>query len=214
MFDFRSRGQPSGLETILQSWGVAVVDDTVKDLNNTVTTYDIVVSAFGKHPVVDSVAESRLQIISPCPVVPLPQPSPSASAPVVTGLFGTSATATLLQNSSEPPRAYPLACAVEQKPVAGVTNPRGNTRIIAVGDDVFLGNHYIKWDGNRDFLNAALNWLCDRPTLVAGIGPRPVTDLRLQLTQKQQEELDWLLMGALPGAVLVFGWIVWFARRK
>jgi len=49
---------------------------------------------------------------------------------------------------------------------------------------------------------------------VAGIGPRPVTDLRLQLTLKQQEELNWLLMGALPGAVLVFGWIVWLARRK
>jgi hypothetical protein len=26
--------------------------------------------------------------------------------------------------------------------------------------------------------------------------------------------LRWLLLGALPGAVLVFGWLIWLLRRK
>ena len=68
--------------------------------------------------------------------------------------------------------------------------------------------------GNRDFLNAAVNWLCDRPLLVSGIEPRPVTDFHLQLTRHQQRQLAWLLLGALPGGVLFFGWLVWLVRRK
>jgi hypothetical protein len=86
--------------------------------------------------------------------------------------------------------------------------------MIVVGDDIFLGNYYIDSGGNRDFLNAAVNWLCDRPMLLSGIGPRPVTNLRLQITQHQQRQLTWLLLGALPGGVLVFGWFVWLVRRK
>jgi ABC-type uncharacterized transport system involved in gliding motility auxiliary subunit len=129
-------------------------------------------------------------------------------------LFATSEGGTLLENRNEPPHNYPLACAVEQKPVAGVNNPRGNTRIIVVGDDIFLGNYYIDSSGNRDFLNAAVNWLCDRPWLVAGIEPRPVTNFRLHLTRQQQRQLTWLLLGALPGGVLFFGWLVWLVRRK
>jgi hypothetical protein len=202
------------LEAIMRSWGVVVIGDTVQDPDHTMTTHDIIVNTFDKHPVVDSLSQSQLQIYSPYPVVPLPQSAQAANAPTVTGLFGTSPGATLLSNSSEPPHSYALACAVEQKPVAGVTNPRGNTRIVAVGDDVFLGNWYIKSGGNRDFLNAALNWLCDRPPLVSGIGPRPVTDLRLQITQHEQRELNWLLLGALPGIVLLFGWFVWLVRRR
>ncbi len=67
---------------------------------------------------------------------------------------------------------------------------------------------------NRDFLTYAINWLCDREQLLTGIGPRPVTEFRLLLTQKQQRELNWLLLAALPGAVLAFGWLVWLVRRR
>jgi hypothetical protein len=34
------------------------------------------------------------------------------------------------------------------------------------------------------------------------------------ITRREQRELNWLLLGALPGAVLVFGWFVWLVRRK
>ena len=67
---------------------------------------------------------------------------------------------------------------------------------------------------NRDFLNYSLNWLMDRQELLAGIGPRPVTEFRLQVTRQEQQQLNWLLLGALPGGVLIFGWLVWLVRRK
>jgi len=214
MFNFASRGHPTGLESILPEWGVGVVDDVARDPGNTMTSQDIIVDTFGKHPVVDALSQERLQVYSPHPVVKIPQTSQVANLPQVDVLFGTSSGGVLLDNNTEPPQNIPLACAVEQKPVAGVTNPRGNTRIVAVGDYVFLGNYYIDSDGNRDFLNSSVNWLCDRPFLLAGIGPRPVTNFRLQITEHQKHQLNWLLLGALPGGVLVFGWFVWLARRK
>jgi len=34
------------------------------------------------------------------------------------------------------------------------------------------------------------------------------------MTQAQQRNVRWLLLGALPGAVLTFGCLVWLVRRK
>jgi hypothetical protein len=104
--------------------------------------------------------------------------------------------------------------AVEQKPVPGVANPRGTTRMIVAGDSFFLNNRQIESLANRDFAGYAVNWLLDRTVLLDGIGPRPVTEFRLTMTRDQQKTVRWLLLGALPGAVLLFGGLVWLARRK
>ena len=50
--------------------------------------------------------------------------------------------------------------------------------------------------------------------LLEGIGPRPVKEFRLTMTRDQLEKVRWLLLGALPGGVLAFGWLVWLVRRK
>jgi hypothetical protein len=113
-----------------------------------------------------------------------------------------------------PPRRYPLIAAIEQKPVAGVSHPRGNTRIVVAGDSLFLDNQVIEAAANRDFVNYAVNWLVDRSELLGGIGPRPVTEFRLNLTRSQQQQISWLLLGVLPGAVLCLGGLVWLVRRK
>jgi hypothetical protein len=206
---------PTGLETILRTWGVDVENDIAQDFNYSTTPMgtDIKVWQYGNHPVVNSVAQSQLQIYLPHPVLKQPT-SQAANAPEVKELFATSPGGTLMFNPNEPPQQYPLACAAEQKPVAGVTYPRGNTRIIAVGDAAFLGNTLINSGGNRDFLNAAVNWLCDRPQWVAGIGPRPVNNIRLQMTRHELRQLTWLLLLGLPGSVLFLGWLVWLVRRR
>ena len=214
MFNYASQAHPTGLEPILQTWGVNVLNDIAQDADHTISTRDIVVNQFGKHPVVSALSQVQLQVYLPRPIVKINRPNPPASAPQVDELFATSAGGTLLGDRAEPPHNYPLACAIEQKPVAGIANPRGLARIIVVGDSVFLGNYYLDSGGNRDFLNSALNWLLDRPQMLDGIGPRPVTEYRLVITRHQQQQLRWLLLGALPGGVLLFGWLVWLLRRK
>jgi hypothetical protein len=214
LFNYASLKRATGLEPILQRWGVNVVADIAQDSKNTVTGQDVVVRRFGQHPAVDSLAQLSVQMVLPRPVEKINIPNISASAPQVTELLFAGPATTLVNDHSKAPRGFPLAAAVEQKPVAGVANARGTTRIIVTGDSIFLGNYYLEGAGNRDFLNGATSWLLDRPQLLEGIGPRPVAEFRLLLTQHQQLQLRWLLLGALPGGVLFIGWLVWLVRRQ
>ena len=106
-----------------------------------------------------------------------------------------------------------MAVAVEKGRVPGVITDRGSTRLVVVGDSVFLGNHQIESAGNRDFLGYAVNWLLERTQLMQGLGPRPVTEFRLAMTQSQLHRLQWILLAAMPGAVLLLGGLVWLRRR-
>jgi hypothetical protein len=214
LFNYASIKHPTGLEPILQLWGVNVIADAVKDPKNTMTGQDIKVRTFSQHPVVNPLTQMSLQMILPRPIERVERPNPPVNAPQVEELAFSSENSTLAIDSAEPARNYPLIVAVEQKPVAGVANPRGNTRLLVAGDSIFLGNFYIEGGANRDFVGYAVNWLLDRTTLLKGIGPRPVTEFRLLMTRTQQREVRWLLLGALPGAVLLFGCLVWLARRK
>ena len=216
-FNYASIIRPTGLEPILQRWGVNVLADYVKDPKNTKDGQDVVVRKYGQHPLVNPLTAYALQMVLPRPVVKINFSNPPAGAPQVDELAFSSETSTLAGNPAERPQSYSLITAVEQKPVAGVVHPRGNTRILVAGDSVFLGNYYIEGGSlgvNRDFVSYAVNWLLDRPQLLDGIGPRPVTEFRLLLYRHQQQQLRWLLLGALPGSVLFFGWLVWLVRRK
>ena len=63
LFNYASRRQPTGLEPILQLWGVNVVADVVKDPDNTMTGDDIKVRKFSQHPVVNPLTQLALQMI-------------------------------------------------------------------------------------------------------------------------------------------------------
>jgi hypothetical protein len=215
LFNYASVRRPTGLEPILQRWGVNVLPDFVKDRNN--DTDDVIVRKFSSHPVVNPLAQLALQMIRPRCVAKVDVQNPPANSPQVDELAFSSDNSVLVGDSGDSaasPRSYPLMVAVEQKPVAGAANPRGTTRIVVAGDSLFLGNYCIEAGANRDFVGYAANWLLDRQQLLGGLGPRPVTEFRLLITQQQRRQLGWLLVGALPGGVLFFGWLVWLVRRK
>ena len=214
LLNYASIERPTGLEPILQRWGVNVLADYIKDPQNSITGQDVKIREFTPKTFVAPLTQLSLQMILPRPVAKVNWQNPPANAPQVDELALTSETATLAGDPTAAPRRYPVMAAIEQKPVAGVVNRRGNTRIVVAGDSIFLGNYYIEGGANRDFLSYAANWLLDRQELLAGISPRPVTEFRLMLTQKQSQQLDWLLLGARPGGVLFFGWLVWLVRRK
>ena len=213
LVNYFSIKRPTGLEPVLARWGVNVGSDWVQD-PQTVSGKDVVVSSFSQHPVVNPLVGFGLFLYLPRPISKVNWENPPAGAPQVDELAFTSPASTLAGEPGNPPHAYPLMVAVEQKPVAGVANARGTTRILVVGDSFAFGNQSIKSLDNSDFIGYAANWLLDRTTLLKGIGPRPVTEFRLLMTRTQQREVRWLLLGALPGAVLLFGCLVWLARRK
>jgi hypothetical protein len=214
LFNYFSIKHPTGLEPILQKWGVNVIPDVVVDRKDTTSGQDVIIYNFSKHPAVNPLTQLALQLILPRPVARVDWQNPPPDAPKVDELAFSSPQSTLMSDPTAAPRSYPLMAAVEQKAVPGVANTRGTTRMIVVGDSFFLGNRQIESGANRDFVGYAANWLLDRTVLLEGIGPRPVTEFRLTMTRDQLKNVRWLLLGALPGGVLAFGWLVWLARRK
>lgn len=202
--------KPSGLEKVLAGWGVGVLNAAVHD-----PQADTVAEKFSEdHPVINALKGSRLHLILPRPVGRLNVGPPLADAPRVEELVFSSPLAEVRPALVRGQRVFPLAVAVEKGNVKDVITERGTTRIVAVGDSFFFNNRQIESASNRDFAHLALNWLLERTQLMQGLGPRPVGEYRITLAAKQRHTVQWLLLGAIPGAVLLFGGLVWLRRRK
>jgi hypothetical protein len=203
----------TGLERILTKWGVEVSTNIVSDPEAHRGESDLIVSKFSNHPIVNPLLNYQLHLILPRAVGKLPAHTRAADAPTVDEI-AFSGPRSFVGGEKNLRRAYPLMVAVEKGGVKGVITERGTTRMVIVGDSVFLANEMIESAANRDFVGLAANWLLDRPQLVEGIGPRPITEYRLVMTNSQMQAAQWILLGGMPGTVLLLGGIVWLRRRS
>jgi hypothetical protein len=109
--------------------------------------------------------------------------------------------------------SIPVMAAVEKGTVQGIGADRGATRIVVVGDSIFLSNQLMEFLANRAFAVLTVNWLLDRSYLMGGIGPRPIREFHLVMSSAQLLMVRWVMLGALPGGVLILGGLVWWRRR-
>lgn len=219
----RLRNSPSGLERLFTDWGVSLGDAYAFDLPNARAGNDVVTTNLTSHPAIKPLQGNSLYLFFPRPVEPGPVANRGGDAPKVTPLFATSATGvTMGADADGSPRPsprdrrgnIPLAVAVEKGSIAGVSADRGSSRLIVVGESLFLAEPAIGSDANLDFANLAINWLLDRPDHLAGIAPRPINEYRFSLTVSQLRQLRWVLLVLFPGAALGIGVAVWWQRRQ
>ncbi len=215
LFNFGSVRKEMGLERILARWGVDVGHNVVSDPDNTIRGTDVIVSNFGngKHPVVNSLVGSALYLTLPRSVGQLKLSVETADAPRVEEIAFSGPRATIAGDVARKP-PFPLMVAVEKGAIKDVITERGSTRLVVVGDSLLLGNLEIDSAANRDFANNAVNWLLERTQLLTGLGPRPITDYRIVMTKTQLHQSQWVLLGAMPGSVLLLGGLVWLRRRR
>jgi hypothetical protein len=221
LFDQISAGHNLGLEKVLEKWNVRVGHATVQDIKNATdeTGASFSVSALTLHDVMKPILGRQLVMLVPRPIERIKAPPPAAAdEPQVTEL-AFSSTNSVLTNSLDGippgPRSYSLMAAVEKSAPKGVvTDERGATRMLITGDAYFLDNQIIGYGANEDFADAAVNWLLERTTFLEGVGPRPVSEYQLLLTPHQSNTVKGLLLGAIPGGILLFGGLVWLRRRK
>ena len=179
LLDYSSIQHPTGLEDILRRWGVNVGGDVVQDPQHTISGQDVVVLNFSQHPVVNPLTGLAVELILPRPVSRINWQNPPPDAPKVEELAFSGPDSVLMNERGLPSRRYPLMAAIEQNEVKGVAAASGGARMVVVGDSFFLDNQVIEAGANRDFAGYAVNWLLARPTLLKGIGPRPVVEFRL-----------------------------------
>ena len=214
LLNYQSAGKSLGLASLLERWGVVIGEGVVRDPDNTTMGSDLMPNDFGSHVIVNPLLDSRLHLMLPRAVGAVSTNAPGVDALAVEVLVSSGPASLLLSSGDPAPGARPLAVAVERPEAPGVVTERGVTRLVVVGDSIFLGNQMIDSGGNRDFASAVINWLLDRTTLLGGVGPRPIHEYRLVMTDDQFMRVQWILLGGLPAVVLGFGGLIWFTRRR
>lgn len=221
LFNYLARVQPTGLERILAHWGVDVGFDQVVDPQHQKSGEEnlLVANQFGAHPVVQSLQRSGIALMMPRSITAQQGRPLSASAPKATVLVQTSPQGQALTQENRrlvvrKTGSIPLAAAVEMASIKGISSDRGATRIVVAGDSFFLGNAMMELEANRDFARNAVNWLLNRELLLEGIGPHPVHEYQITITQSEMTGLLWLFLVIAPGSVAILGGIVWLRRRN
>ena len=226
LFDAYGLKAETGLEAMLERFGVRVGFDTLKDTQTNVGT-DIVVSEFGNHPITKALSSSgtqRLQVVLPRSITPIPRAGGAADSVRVDPLFTTTAQGMLIEpqrsrggspTASSVRTNYPMAVAVELGGLAMVDAARAGTcRLVVLGDAMFLDNEMFGAAANALFAGYAVNWLLDRSMLLSDIGPQPYHEFSLSMTQSDRTLLNWLFLLGLPGTALAMGFFVWLRRRS
>lgn len=232
LFDVFGARSETGLEALLREFGVKVGFDNVKDPQSESRAggQDLVISEFAPHPIMAALASvdsSRLHLMLPRSISPLPRSSGTAEAVKVEPLFTTGPMGILhepLRRTSSGLESEPisntrtnisLGVAVERGGLPGVDAARGGaSRLVIVGDSMFLSNELIKSAKNSAFALAGISWLVDRSLLLADVGTQPYHEYRLNMKNSERQVLTWVFLVAMPGAVLAFGFFVWLRRRS
>lgn len=205
-------GKATGLEALLSRFGVLVTEVSVSDPDQSQFGSDVVVSAFSKHAMVNPLVGYGIVLDRPRPIINMGGRNQSSEGPRVEPVAFTGKNAFVIGDTNRTRRQFPLIAVMEQG--AAATAQRGASRMVIAGDSFFLDNALIDAYANRDFAICAMDWLLDRTQLVEGLGARPVTEYRLIMTKTQYQQAQWILLGAMPGSVLLLGGLVWIRRRK
>ncbi len=207
----------SGMDALLANFGIASANTPIQEDRDFLLTSDgdLSIRNFSpEHAVTKPLLAENLFLRLNWPR-PLGRattaPSQAGEAPKIIPLARTSDKAV----SGQINQAFPVALAIEQGLIRGLSSERGGTRAVIVSDSLCLDNQIIDSAANHYFAQLAMSWLLDRPQiLLQDIGPRPVRGYKLLMTTPQLNAVRWSLLAGLPGAILLLGGLVWFKRRK
>jgi ABC-type uncharacterized transport system involved in gliding motility auxiliary subunit len=206
---------------MLAEWGVEVLQGIVMDKSQAQAGNSAVLLTgnFGPHPITSPLRGAQVGLIMPQAILPGPQPPQGTAGAKVEPLLLTSSAGMVVRplgdgrGEVDTNGVISVAVAVERGTIAGVSLDRGAARLVVVGDATFVGNQYLEFAANRDFVALAVNWLLDRHQLLE-IGPRPLREYQINLTRTQTQSIAWALLGVLPGGVLTLGLVIWLRRRR
>ena len=214
LFHYDTRSFATGLEPILANFNVNVGTNVINDPANTRSDGAILIGGFNQsHMLVNPLVGSSLAMVQPRSITVLHMGKQGPETPKVDALAFTGEKSTLGDSSTPVGGSVPVMVAVEKGSIKGVFAERGTMAMVVAGDSAFLDNQMIDASDNRDFASFAVNWLLDQTQLLQGVGPHPIKEYKLVMTNSQMANIRWLFLGAMPGAIMLFGGLVWFRRR-
>ncbi len=222
-------GMDSGLEEMLELWGVRLGSDRV--VSSATAGRQLLVTSYGEHPITARLKNITTIFTMPRSVQPLVGTNSAADKPA--DRSADKPRVSILASSSDqgwselsvkqnPPKfdpgvdqrgPVPVAVAIEKGLVSGVDVELQPTRLVIVGDSVLVANGALLGGYNSDFFMNALNWLLERKETLA-IASREPTIVQVALDRGHLRRLSVLAVAGIPGVVVLLGLMVWVHRRK
>jgi ABC-type uncharacterized transport system involved in gliding motility auxiliary subunit len=95
---------------------------------------------------------------------------------------------------------------------AGTYNGKTQGRFVVVGSSMWVGNGFIRFNGNRDLLLNMVNWLTADEDLIS-IRPKAPDDRPINISAQKLNLVFWLSVVIFPLGVVGFGMATWWKRR-
>lgn len=216
----------TGMEKMLERWGVKLAEDVV--VGPTLSGRDLIVNEYGEHPAVKRLAGLVTMFYMPRSVEVMAgfdSGVVTASDKPRAAVLAYSSEAWAEMNLSENParfhegidRTGPVstAVAVEKGAMGGIDVEIKPTRIVVVGDSLFVSNGTLEKavGGNVDFLLSTVSWLLERESLMAVSAKSPY-ELRLDMNFDQMKLMTLFTVCLLPVIMGLTGFLVWLKRRS
>jgi ABC-type uncharacterized transport system involved in gliding motility auxiliary subunit len=213
------RARPSGLEPLLQGYGILFGNDLVVDPARKLPFFDyssVYVTDFRSHPMVDGLRGLAVLLPVARSVTTATAAGASSTILLTTSDEGWGET-NLVQliragqagkdpSDTQGPVSLGVVAESEQDKDKG-------WRIAAFGNSLFLTSGQISNAGNLNLGLNAVNWLVKRDE-VLGIAPRQPEQVQLFLNASQMRWITVLTLLVMPGAAIVLGVAVWWRRRR
>jgi ABC-type uncharacterized transport system involved in gliding motility auxiliary subunit len=205
----------TSLEAVLAGWGITVDKDLALDVSGIGQIFGLseavpLVAAYDPHPITDPLKDTATAF-------PLSRTLDvkNTDKTTVQKLFETTENSFATTNLSsgevridpKKDKKGPLLLAA-----AGTYNGSPQGRFVVVGSSQWLGNNFIRFNGNRDLFLNMVNWLSADEDLIS-IRPKAPEDRPLNLSPQKLNSVFWLSVVIFPLAVVGFGMATWWKRR-
>ncbi len=208
--------EDSGLDSVLERWGVTLGMDIVVDPARQlpfVSAANLFVTDYTQHPIVEKM--KTLMTLFPLarsvrPADPLPE------GLTVTRLALTSEAGWGETNTADSTFQFDEGSDLKGPVSIAVAAQRSQpveTRLVVLGDSEFAMDAQLTQIGNRDLFSGAIYWLIEEERLI-GISPKPLESIKLSLPADTMRNLFWVSFLAMPLSIGMLGAVVWWLRRS
>lgn len=204
-------GAETGLEPLLERWQIRAVNVVVSDPSASQDRSDVVVghARFNmQHPITKALVAEELDIVfyKPQIVIPVEGNPPETQTSELFNPWERSYV------EVEGQRIAPcLGATAEREVRRELGGQAALSRVVVIGDSDFISNAGFPVGGNSELFMASLNWLLDRDIVIS---PKPVEEVRPNLTRKQIVNLFWINVAGIPAIAIVLTLAAWYRRRK
>jgi ABC-type uncharacterized transport system involved in gliding motility auxiliary subunit len=219
-------GAPSadlGLGSLLEAYGVKLVNDIVIDPANAVPLVGpetVIANHYGTHPIVRSLSEQGLPVLFPLARSLGKGDAKAGSSTAATMLVETTSDGwgetglTKLDAVQKDAQdvSGPVTIAFAVGPADEKKAAEKSVRLVVVGNSRFATNGSLSNAGNANLFLNAIHWLTGQEKQI-GIAPKNPEQSSLALTRSQVNRIGLFAVAGLPLFAVILGVWVWYRRR-